>query len=245
MSVPAEKSANAALEIDGVYAGYGDTEILHDISTSVAPNEVVTIIGPNGAGKSTLLKTVMGYLIPRSGSVRFEGRDITRLEPNERVRGGIAYVPQLDNVFPSLTVEENLRMGGFTLPKALLKERKEAQYQQFPRLAERRRQRVTTMSGGERQMLAMARALMTDPDLLLLDEPSAALSPKLADQVFEQVRQIHEQGRTVLIVEQNAENALRISHRCVVLVEGRNAFDDRANRVLNDPKIREAYLGGG
>lgn len=233
----------AILEINGIYAGYGDNEILHDISTTVADNEVVTIIGPNGAGKSTLLKAIMGYVIPRQGSVRLRGEDVTALAPNQRIRKGIAYVPQLANVFPSLTVEENLRMGGYTLPKALARERAEAQYARFPRLAERRRQRVKTMSGGERQMLAMARALMTEPDLLLLDEPSAALSPKLAEQVFEKVQDIHAQGQAVLIVEQNAESSLRISDRCMVLVDGKNAFDDRADRVLSDTKIREAYLG--
>lgn len=235
----------AFLEINGIYAGYGASEILHDVSTTVAENEIVTIIGPNGAGKSTLLKTIMGYLIPRAGSIRLRDEDVTGLAPNQRIRKGIAYVPQLANVFPSLTVEENLRMGGYTLSKKLARERADVEYERFPRLAERRHQRVTTMSGGERQMLAMARALMTDPELLLLDEPSAALSPKLADQVFEKVTDIHAEGHAVLIVEQNAESSLRISDRCVVLVDGANAFDDRADRVLSDKKIREAYLGGG
>lgn len=234
----------AFLEMQGVYAGYGEAEILHDISVTVAEKEVVTIIGPNGAGKSTLLKALMGYLIPRQGSVFLNGEDMTRMPPNQRIHAGVAYVPQLENVFPSLNVEENLRMGAYTLSKKLIKERAEAQYERFPRLAERRRQKAHTMSGGERQMLAMARALMTEPKLLLLDEPSAALSPALVDQIFDKVQEIQKQGRAVLIVEQNAEASLSISDRCMVLVDGQNAFEDRADRVLSDNKLREAYLGG-
>lgn len=233
------------LDVQGVYAGYGEAEILHDISVSVAAKEVVTIIGPNGAGKSTLLKALMGYLVPRKGSISFDGQDITGMPTNQRIRAGIAYVPQLENVFPSLSVEENLRMGAYTLPKKMIKDRAEAQYERFPRLKERRRQKAQTMSGGERQMLAMARALMTEPKMLLLDEPSAALSPALVEQVFEKVSEIRGQGRTVLIVEQNAEASLQISDRCMVLVDGQNSFEDSADHVLSDNKLREAYLGGG
>lgn len=234
----------AFLELQNVYAGYGAAEILHDISVSVAEEEVVTIIGPNGAGKSTLLKALMGYLIPSKGSIVFKDQEMTRMQPNQRIHAGIAYVPQLENVFPSLSVEENIRMGGYTLPKKLVKERAQAQYERFPRLAERRRQSAQKMSGGERQMLAIARALMTEPELLLLDEPSAALSPALVEQVFDKVNEIQAQGRTVLIVEQNAEASLQISDRCVVLVDGHNSFEDRADRVLADNKLRDAYLGG-
>lgn len=233
----------AVLDVEGIYAGYGAAEVLHDVSASIADNEVVTIIGPNGAGKSTVLKAIMGYLTLTQGRISFEGQDLAGMKPNERIRAGIAYVPQLANVFPTLSVEENLRMGGYTLPRKVAKERAEMQYERFPRLAERRHQRSQTMSGGERQMLAMARALMTEPDLLLLDEPSAALSPQLVDQTFEHIQKIHEQGRTVLIVEQNAETSLRISDRCIVLVDGENAFEERADRVLSDSKLREAYLG--
>ncbi len=235
----------AQVEVHGVHAGYGAAEILHDIHMQVAPQEIVTIIGPNGAGKSTLLKTIMGYLIPKKGVVRIDGADITRMRPDQRVRAGVAYVPQLDNVFPSLTVRENLIMGGFTLDAATTRARMEALLAEFPRLAERQEQRVRTMSGGERQMLAMARALMTDPRLLLLDEPSAALSPRLVQQVFDTVTRINEeQGRTIIIVEQEARVALEASHRGYVLADGRNVMDDRADRVLHDPRIREAYLGG-
>jgi ABC-type branched-subunit amino acid transport system ATPase component len=234
----------AVIEVDQLTCGYGETQVLHEVDLYADKQEIVTIIGPNGAGKSTLLKAVMGYLFPTEGAIRFQGKDVSRLRPDQRVVEGIAYVPQLDNVFPSLTVEENLRMGGYTLSKSALKERMEAQYHGFPRLAERRKQRVKTMSGGERQMLAMARALMTEPDLLMLDEPSAALSPQMADEVFQKVQTINSQGRTILIVEQEAQHSLEISDRGYVLADGRNAFDGKARDILHDEKIREAYLGG-
>lgn len=231
------------LQVERLFVGYGDTEILHDVHLDVTEGAITTVIGPNGAGKSTLLKTLMGYLIPRSGQVRFEGEDITTLPTYARVAKRIAFVPQLDNVFPSLTVEENLKMGGYTLVRDVLAARISEQYERFPRLAERRRQRVHTMSGGERQMLALARALMTDPRMLLLDEPTAALSPRIAAEVFEKIHEINKQGRTVLIVEQNAELSLRASTFGVVLADGRNAFEGPANEILHDEKIREAYLG--
>ena len=234
----------AVIDVEQLTCGYGETQVLHSVDLHADKQEIVTIIGPNGAGKSTLLKAVMGYLFPTEGQIRFQGKDVSRLRPDQRVVQGIAYVPQLDNVFPSLTVEENLRMGGYTLSKATLKERMEAQYAGFPRLAERRKQRVKTMSGGERQMLAMARALMTEPELLMLDEPSAALSPQMADEVFQKVESINSQGRTILIVEQEAQHSLEISDRGYVLADGRNAFDGKARDILNDEKIREAYLGG-
>src|SRR5699024_9535489 len=185
----------------------------------------------------------MGYLIPTAGSVHCDGSDITRLRPHERVSKGVAFVPQLANVFPSLTTEENLIMGGYTLSKNQVRPRIEQQYERFPRLAERRKQRVRTMSGGERQMLALARALMTEPHLLLLDEPTAALSPRIAGEVFEKVKEINAQGRTVLIVEQNADRSLAISDRGVVMADGQNAFEGEAQHILHDEKIRDAYLG--
>jgi len=232
------------LEVDRITCGYGDSQVLHEVHLEAAEREVVTIIGPNGAGKSTLLKAVMGYLIPTSGRIHLRGNDLSTLRPDQRVNSGIAYVPQLDNVFPSLTVEENLRMGGYTLDKGTVRQRMEAQFEAFPRLAERRKQRVRTMSGGERQMLAMGRALMTEPELLMLDEPSAALSPHMAGEIFDTIKKINEQGRTIVIVEQEAERALGISDRGYVLVDGRNAVEDNADRILNDERIRQAYLGG-
>ena len=167
------------------------------------------------------------------------------LRSDQRVHCGIAYVPQLENVFPSLTAEENLRMGGYTLTKSELRRRMELQYEAFPRIAERRKQRVNTMSGGERQMLALARALMTEPRLMLLDEPSAAMSPKLAQQVFDTIRDINRQGRAVVLVEQEARGSLEISDRGYALVDGRNAFEGPADRILKDEKLRETFLGVG
>lgn len=234
----------ALIEVEDIHAGYDGTEVLHGISIHVEDREVVTIIGPNGAGKSTLLKAIMGYVIPHAGRIRFAGEDVTPLRPDQRVDHGLAYVPQLDNVFPSLTVAENLRMGGYLVGREPLKEKIEELYTRFPRLAERKSQRVRTMSGGERQMLALARALMTDPRLLLLDEPSAALSPRLAGEVFDKVVEIHEQGKAVIIVEQEAQRSLEVSDRGYVLVDGRNAFEDRAENIVDNEKIREAYLGG-
>ncbi len=231
------------LQARNLYAGYGDTEILHDVSLRVATGKITTIIGPNGAGKSTLLKTLMGFLIPRSGSVHFEDEDVTALPAHVRVTRGIAFVPQLDNVFPSLSVEENLKMGGYTLDRECLQQRIAEQYDRFPRLSDRRRQGVHTMSGGERQMLALARALMTAPRMLLLDEPTAALSPRIAAEVFEKIREINRQGPTVLIVEQNAELSLAASDFGVVMADGKNAFEGHADSILSDEKIRQAYLG--
>ena len=234
----------SVLEISNCDAGYGAAQILFDVHLRVEPREIVTIIGPNGAGKSTLIKVAMGYLSPGKGRILLNDRDVTRLRPDQRVAAGIAYVPQLENVFPNLTVVENLRMGGYRLDRGELRGRIERQLEQFPRLAERRHQRASTMSGGERQMLAMGRALMTEPDLLLLDEPSAALSPGLVEQVFDTIRTINrEQGRAILIVEQDAHIALNASNRGYVLADGGNVLDDQADRILANQRIREAYLG--
>ncbi|WP_159587266.1 ABC transporter ATP-binding protein [Chelativorans xinjiangense] len=235
----------AILAVEDVYAGYDGSQVLHGVSISVEEQEIVTIIGPNGAGKSTLLKVVMGFLTPSRGSVRLRGDDITGLRPDQRVREGIAYVPQLENIFPSLTVEENLRMGGYLLDRETLRGRAEEMYETFPRLAERKRLRVKALSGGERQMLAMARALMAAPMLLLLDEPSAALSPRMAGEVFDKVMEINAAGRAIVIVEQEAQRSLEISSRGYVLADGRNAFEDRAHNILANEKIREAFLGAG
>jgi ABC-type branched-subunit amino acid transport system ATPase component len=231
------------VNIDSVSAGYGEAEILHQVSLVAEEKEVVTIIGPNGAGKSTLLKTLLGYLAPTTGRIYFDGKDISRLRADQRVKLGISYVPQLDNVFPSLNAEENLVMGGYSLPKKEVKPQMERVYTLFPRLADRKKQRARTMSGGERQMLAMARALMTEPRLVLLDEPSAALSPGMADQVFEKVIEIRNQGKAIIIVEQDAQRSLGISRRGYVLANGENVFEGRASEILADEKIREAYLG--
>ena len=225
------------LEVHDVISGYGRTDVLHGVSINVERDEIVTIIGPNGAGKSTLFKTIMGYLIPRTGKVVFSEEDVTQLKPNQKVERGIAYVPQLDNTFPSLTIRENLEMGGFSKNREALQQGNEAAYGSFPILSERRNQRAKTLSGGQRQMLAMSMALMTEPDLLLLDEPSAGLSPKVAEEVFNQIQSLHQKGIGVLIIEQDAHRSLNISDRGYVLALGQNHFDGSADTILNDPQI--------
>ena len=232
------------LEVENVVSGYGSTDVLHGVSISVERDEIVTIIGPNGAGKSTLFKTIMGYLIPRSGKVIFSEEDLTQLKPNHKVEKGIAYVPQLDNTFPSLTIRENLEMGGFSKDSEALQQGIETAYSTFPILSDRRNQRARTLSGGQRQMLAMSMALMTEPYLLLLDEPSAGLSPKISDEVFNQIMSLHQKGIGVLIIEQDAYRSLNISNRGYVLAMGQNHFDGSADTILNDPQIKEAFLGG-
>ena len=234
----------ALLEVHDVISGYGRTDVLHGVSIRVERDEIVTIIGPNGAGKSTLFKTIMGYLIPRSGKVIFSEEDLTQLKPNHKVEKGIAYVPQLDNTFPSLTIRENLEMGGFSKDREAMQQGIEAAYRTFPILGDRRNQRARTLSGGQRQMLAMSMALMTEPDLLLLDEPSAGLSPKISDEVFSQIMSLHQRGIGVLIIEQDAHRSLSISDRGYVLAMGQNHFDGSADTILNDPQIKEAFLGG-
>jgi len=232
------------LEISNIVSGYGGTDVLHGVSMYVDQDEIVTIIGPNGAGKSTLFKTIMGYLIPTAGSILFSGEEVTHLEPNKKVERGMAYVPQLENVFPSLTVQENLEMGGYSKDKEAAKRGIEYAYRTFPVLKQKRNKRASTLSGGERQMLAMGRALMTKPNLILLDEPSAGLAPKVTEAVFDQILNLHKEGVGIIIIEQDAYRSLSISDRAYVLAMGQNQFDDSADKILNNEQIREAYLGG-
>jgi ABC-type branched-subunit amino acid transport system ATPase component len=233
------------LEANNIFAGYGKSEILHGISICIEKGEAITIIGPNGAGKSTLLKAIMGYIPVFKGTIYWKGENITHLEPHEKVSRGFGYVPQLGNVFPSLTVRENLEMGGFIQRKEIIKEKMGKAFQLFPILADRLKQKAGTLSGGQRQMLGMARALMTDPGLLMLDEPSAGLSPKISEEVFSTISDIHNKTDiTIIIIEQDAYQSLSISDRGYVLVMGQNEFEDRAEKILSNEKIREAYLGG-
>jgi neutral amino acid transport system ATP-binding protein len=233
------------LEVKNVHAGYiKDVDILQGINFQVEHGELVTVIGPNGAGKSTLAKTIFGLLTPHTGTITFKGENITGLKSNQIVRKGMCYVPQIANVFPSLNVEENLEMGAFVRNESL-KPLKDKIYTMFPKLAERRRQRAGTLSGGERQMLAMGKALMLEPSLLLLDEPSAALSPILVTQVFEQIKQINQHGTAIVLVEQNARKALEMSDRGYVLESGRDAISGPGLELLNDPQVGELYLGAG
>ena len=233
----------ALLTVEGLTTGYGEMEVLRSLSLQVRAGQIVSIIGPNGAGKSTAMKAVFGLLRPWQGRVRFGEREIGGLAPDKIVRLGMCYVPQTDNVFPSLTVEENLEMGAFVL-SGPTKERKERVYALFPRLAERRRQRAGKMSGGERQMVAMGRALMLDPKLLLLDEPSAGLAPLLVDLIFDKVREINAAGVAVLMVEQNARKSLELADHAYVLVGGTNAIDGAGRDLLHDPEVGRLYLGG-
>lgn len=231
------------LYTEDVVAGYvPEVDILTGVSIKVHEGEIATVIGPNGAGKSTLIKTVFGLLEPRGGLVQFRGEDITGLQPHSIARRGMSYVPQLDNVFPSLTVEENLRMGVFEAATA--PQRTAQMYELFPRLGERRRQTAGTMSGGERQMVAMARALMPDPQVLLLDEPSAGLAPAFVDAIFEKVHDINRAGVTIVMVEQNARRALSMSDRGYVLDLGQDRFEGKGTDLLEDPKVADLYLGG-
>ncbi|MBC7824331.1 MAG: ABC transporter ATP-binding protein [Candidatus Parcubacteria bacterium] len=233
------------LEVENVYAGYiKDLNILQGVSMKVYPGELVAIIGPNGAGKSTLAKAVFGLLTPNQGTIVFKGESIAGLKSDQIVRQGMCYVPQISNVFPSLTVEENLEMGAFVRDVSL-QPLKDEIFAKFPRLADRRRQRAGTLSGGERQMLAMGKALMLQPSLLLLDEPSAALSPILANSVFEQIQQINQSGTAIVLVEQNARKALEMADRGYVLEAGRDRFEGRGADLLDNPKVGELYLGAG
>jgi ABC-type branched-subunit amino acid transport system ATPase component len=233
----------ALLDVHHVNSGYGEMTILRDISMRVDAGEVVTLIGPNGAGKSTLLKTIFGLLVPMEGRILFGDADITGFKPPALVRRGMSYVPQVDNVFPSLTVQENLEMGAFVRGDGLA-ERLEEMYTFFPTLRLKRKQRVGGLSGGERQMVAMGRALMLDPRLLLLDEPSAGLSPRLVSMVFEKMAEINQTGVALLIVEQNARQALRLSHRGYVLASGQVRLEGKGDQLLSDEEVGRLYLGG-
>ena len=232
------------LSVTNVIAGYGaHDEVLKGVGLTVAEREMVVLIGPNGAGKSTLLKSIAGFLKPREGAITFEGKPIGGLRPREITRQGIAFVPQEANVFPSLSVEANLEMGGYVDRRAS-KERINANFARFPVLAERRTQEARTLSGGQRQMLAVAMALMAAPRLMLLDEPSAGLSPAASAELFDLIKALHREGMTVIMVEQNALDALAIADRGYLLVDGSNAREGAAAALAADADVRHAFLGG-
>ncbi len=231
------------LEAETLRGGYGGADILNGVSLSVDTGEIVVIIGPNGAGKSTAMKALFGLVHVREGRVSFNGEDITRLAPDRIVGRGMCYVPQEYNVFPSLTVHENLEMGAF-IRRDDHAEQFERVYDLFPPLKDKRRQPAGTLSGGQRQMVAMGRALMLDPKLLLLDEPTAGLSPKFIDLILERVRDINAQGVGILMVEQNARQALKMAHRGYVLVLGANRHEGTGSELLADREIAEMFLGG-
>ena len=231
------------LEVKNVKAGYmKDVDVLRGINFYIEPGKIVAVIGPNGAGKSTLAKTIFGLLMPHTGNILFQGEDITKLKSNQIVNKGMSYVPQMSNVFPSLSVEENLEMGAFTHKTSIVFLKRRV-FGMFPKLRDRRDQRAGTLSGGERQMLAMGRALMLEPTLLILDEPSAALSPILVTQVFEQIKYINQNGTAIILVEQNAYKALEMSHQAYLLISGRDEISGSGIDLLNNPQVREFYLG--
>jgi branched-chain amino acid transport system ATP-binding protein len=238
--VTAEESL---LQVDALDAGYGDLQILEGVDLNVEDGEYVTIVGPNGAGKSTVMKSVFGLTTHMGGTVGFDGADITGQKPEEIIHLGLGYVPQSDNIFPTLSVLENLEMGAYILDE-VPQDRLNEVFERFPILEERKGQKAGTLSGGQQQMVAMGRALMLDPDLLLLDEPSAGLAPELVDDMFDRIDRINDAGTAVLMVEQNAKEALRRCDRGYVLVQGQNRFMDSGEALLNDEEVRKGFLGG-
>ncbi len=231
------------LEIKNLEGGYGSVQILYGIDMHVEEGEFVTIIGPNGCGKSTLIKTIFGSATFYSGDVEYHGQDVSGWRTDRLVNLGIAYVPQVDNVFPSLSVQENLQMGGNSIPRPLLNERIERSLEMFPDLRNREYDLAASLSGGERQMLAISRALISDPKFLLLDEPTAALSPLYQQQIIESIDSLREVGITILIVEQNARLSLARSDRGYIMSNGKIVHSGDANNILTDPEIGEYFLG--
>ena len=235
---------SAVLELDDVVGGYGETQILHGVSLKVGPGEIVAIIGPNGAGKSTAMKAVFGLLRLSSGSVRLAGEDITNTPPDQVVKKGVCYVPQTSNIFPTLTVHENLEMGAYVRNDDI-RPRLHEIYQMFPDLVAKRNQPAGTLSGGQRQMVAMGKALMLEPRILLVDEPTAGLSPKIRGEIFKIVKTINSAGTPILMVEQNAKQALSIASRGYILVDGRNRLEDTGPNLLANEEVGKMFLGGG
>lgn len=231
------------LNLDAVDAGYGGLQILQQVSLEVPTGEVVALIGANGAGKTTTLRAISGLVRPWRGSITFDGKELIGRSPHDIVRAGIVQVPEGRELFGALTVEENLRMGAFTLPRTKVAAARKAVEEIFPVLGERRTQTAATLSGGQQQMLAIGRALMAEPKILMLDEPSLGLAPKLVALVFDTVRRVREAGITVLLVEQNASHALRLADRAYVLESGRVVLEGAGVELLQDDRVRSAYLG--
>ena len=231
------------LNAENMLGGYGETTILNDCSISVKKGEIAVIVGPNGAGKSTAMKAIFGMLDLRAGNIIFDGKDISDLKPQERVRSGMGFVPQTHNVFTSMTVMENLEIGGFTNQENLSKNISEV-FKLFPVLEEKQKQLVGELSGGQRQQVAVGRALMTNPKLLMLDEPTAGVSPLVVQELFEKITSIARTGIAILMVEQNARQALEIADNGFVLVQGENKYTDKGSKLLSNKEVRKAFLGG-
>ncbi len=223
--------------------GYGAADILHDCTIGVERGEIAVVVGPNGAGKSTAMKAIFGMLTLREGAVTMDGEDITALAPQERVRKGMGFVPQTGNVFPSMSVQENLEMGAF-IREDDIADTMDQVFDLFPILREKRRQPAGELSGGQRQQVAVGRALMTRPSVLMLDEPTAGVSPIVMDELFDRIIEIARTGIAILMVEQNAKQALNIADKGYVLVQGRNRYTDTGKALLEDPEVRRAFLGG-
>lgn len=232
------------LSATGLTGGYGGADIIHDCTITVEQGEIAVVVGPNGAGKSTAMKAVFGMLDLREGTVTLNGKDITSLAPQDRVPEGMAFVPQNRNVFASLTVEENLEMGAFIREDNEIEETKDQVFSLFPILAEKRNQPAGELSGGQRQQVAVSRALMTRPDLLMLDEPTAGVSPIVMDELFDKILEIARTGVAILMVEQNARQALEIADHGFVMVQGRNRFTDTGEALLANEEVRRSFLGG-
>jgi len=233
------------LDIQSLSAGYGPIRAVTDLNLKVERGEIVTLLGSNGAGKSTTLRSVSGLLKQKTGKILFDGHDLTKLPPEKIIVHGISQVPEGRRIFGRLTVEENLDVGAYLIKDHhLIKERKEQAFGLFPRLAERRHQKGGTLSGGEQQMLAIGRALMQAPRLLLLDEPSMGLAPLLVEAIFEIIVKLNQEGTTILLVEQNARMALQVAHRGYVLANGRLSMEGKASDLAQDPEVQKAYLGG-
>ena len=231
------------LSAENMLGGYGETTILNDCSISVKKGEIAVIVGPNGAGKSTAMKAIFGMLNLRAGNIIFDGKDISDLKPQERVKSGMGFVPQTHNVFTSMTVMENLEIGGFTNQENLSKNISEV-FKLFPVLEEKQKQLVGELSGGQRQQVAVGRALMTNPKLLMLDEPTAGVSPLVVQELFEKITSIARTGIAILMVEQNARQALEIADNGFVLVQGENKYTDKGSKLLSNKEVRKAFLGG-
>ncbi|SFT72341.1 ABC transporter ATP-binding protein [Mesorhizobium sp. YR577] len=232
------------LKMTDVHAGYGGANILNGVNMEIGANEIGVIVGPNGAGKSTSLKALFGLLTISEGSVIFDGKDVTNAKPENLVRGGLSFVPQEFNVFPAMTVRENLEMGAY-VRKDDYRHLIEKMFEYFPPLRDKQKQPAGELSGGQRQMVAIGRALMMEPKLLLLDEPTAGLSPRYMGEIFERVIAINASGVGILMVEQNARQALAIAHKGFVLAGGRNSFTDTGQALLDNPEVAESFLGGG
>lgn len=241
-----ESNGQALLEVEEVYAGYVGYDILKGVGLKVNAGEIVCVIGPNGAGKSTVFKAIYGFVKVRQGHVWFDGQDITHFRPQDMLHAGITIVPQLRSLFPQMTVYENLELGMYLeRDKVRIKQRIDYILHLFPRLAERVKQKAGTMSGGEQRMLEIGRALMWEPKLVLMDEPSAGLAPLITKAIFRSVRRLNqEQGLTVLMIEQNARQGLQISHRGYVLELGQNSYSGTGQELLDNPEVRRAFLGG-